>query len=114
MTRAAPAKSRQPPANKSQGPKGAPRLPTSIDHQAAQAELDALLFPHYLLGRQLALEEALREILMAAPADTRASIVDQLRFNADCAIERLQQESNDPKEDATTCGYICTILQLGA
>ena len=94
-------------------PAGAAALPSDIGHMAAQAELDALLFPHYLLGRQLALEEVVRELLLALPAGARAGIVDRLRVNADVGMDRLNEGVAEAKEDAATCGYVCTLLQQG-
>lgn len=94
-------------------PHGAAVLPSDIGHLAAQAELNALLFPHYLLGRQLALEEVVRELLLAVPAKQRADIVDRLRFNADQGMERLTDGIPDPKDEAATCGYVSTLIQQG-
>lgn len=94
-------------------PRGAVPIPENIGHQAAQAELDAALFPHYLLGRQLALEEVVRELLLGLAPEQRAELVDKMRFNADLAMQRLQDGIADPKDDAATCGYVCTILQQG-
>lgn len=87
--------------------------PSNVDHLTAQAELDATLFPHYLLGRQLALEQVVRELFLAAPDDMRADIVDRLRFEADLSMERLTEGIEDPKEEASTCGYVATLLQQG-
>lgn len=91
-----------------------PTIPDGISHQAAQAELNAALFPHYLLGRQLALEEVVRELLLLLPADKRSTLVEQLQFHADDAIERMEAGIADPQDDASTCGYVCTLLQQGA
>jgi hypothetical protein len=102
-----------PNPSRARAPKGAPVLPSGIDHLAAQAELDAFLFPHYLLGRQLALEEVVRELLLALPPAQRASIVENLRFNADMGMERLTDGITDPKDEAATCGYVATLLQQG-
>lgn len=88
-------------------------LPNGIDHLAAQAELDALLFPHYLLGRQLALEEVVRELLLAAPSKTRAGIVERLRLNVDMSMDRLSDGITDPTDEAATCGYVATLIQQG-
>ena len=93
---------------------GAPALPSAIGHQAAQAELNSTIFPHYLLGRQLALEQAVRELLQEASADVRARVLDRLRFDADLAIERLQTGIEDSRDDAATCGYVCALLQMHA
>ena len=97
----------------SAGPRGAAPLPSNVDHMAAQAELDHQLFPHYLLGRQLALEETVRELLLLVPDKTRFAIADRLRENADAAIQRLEAGEEDAKSQAATCGYICTLLQQG-
>lgn len=94
-------------------PAGAAPLPSNVGHQAAQAELDALLFPHYLLGRQLALEEVVREVFLALPDDQRAEVASRLRFHTDLAMQKLNAGIVDPKEDAATCGYACTLLQQG-
>lgn len=94
-------------------PAGAPALPENIGHQAAQAELNAAIFPHYLLGRQLALEEVVRELLLLTPVLERAALVDRLRFNADLAMVRIESGIADPHDDAATCGYVCTLLQQG-
>lgn len=94
-------------------PRGSSPIPENIGHLAAQAELDALIFPHYLLGRQLALEETVRELLLATPVEERAELVDKLRFNADQAMRRLQDGIADSKDEAATCGYVCTLLQQG-
>lgn len=101
------------PLHPMRSPVGAAPLPSDISHQAAQAELDERVFPHYLLGRQLALEETVREILLAVEPSARAEIVDRLRFNADQAIKRLQDGIEDYKDDAATCGYVCTLIQQG-
>ncbi len=90
------------------------QLPAGISHQAAQAELNAALFPHYLLGRQLALEETVRELLLQLDPDQRQAITDRLQFHADEAMERMEAGAASPAEDAATCGYICTLLQQGA
>lgn len=89
-------------------------IPDNIGHQAAQAELNAAIFPHYLLGRQLALEEVVREMLLLLPAANRAQVVERLQFHADDAIERIEAGIADQNERATTCGYVCTLLQQGA
>lgn len=94
-----------------QAPSGCKPLPADIGHQAAQAELDTQLFPHYLLGRQLALEEVVREIFSTLPPDQRAQAADRLRFHTDLAMQRLSAGIADPQEDAATCGYVCTLLQ---
>ena len=94
-------------------PAGSAALPSDIGHMAAQAELDAALFPHYLLGRQLALEEVVRELLMALPEAAREDIVDRLRVHADLGMAKLNGGPIEPKEDAATCGYVCTLLQQG-
>ena len=94
-------------------PKASAALPSDIGHMAAQAELDAALFPHYLLGRQLALEEVVRELLMALPEAARENIVDRLRVHADLGMGKLNEGIGDAKEDAATCGYVCTLLQQG-
>lgn len=88
-------------------------LPNGIDHMAAQAELDALLFPHYLLGRQLALEEVVRELVLALPPKTRAGIVERLRLNVDVSMDRLSGGIDDPADEAATCGYVATLIQQG-
>lgn len=88
-------------------------LPNDIGHAAAQAELNAELFPHYLLGRQLALEQVVRELLLAVPDAQRRAMVDTLQFNADQAMARLRDGIRDPKDESATCGYICTLLQQG-
>lgn len=88
-------------------------IPDGISHQAAQAELNAALFPHYLLGRQLALEETVRELLLALPDSARAAVVDRLTFHANEGIERIQDGIADPHDDAATCGYVCALLQQG-
>lgn len=100
----------------SRAPRNAAPLPPSIDHLAAQAELDATLFPHYLLGRQLALEEVVRELLLATPLETRTAVVDRLQWNANQAMERLTSGAGiaDTKEEASACGYVATLLQQGA
>lgn len=94
-------------------PAGSAPLPSDIGHMAAQAELDAAIFPHYLLGRQLALEEVMREVLMALPDATRSEIVDRLRTHADLGMAKLNEGIGEAKEDAATCGYVCTLLQQG-
>lgn len=94
-------------------PAGSVALPSDIGHMAAQAELDAAIFPHYLLGRQLALEEVVRELLMAMPEAARADIVDRLRVHSDLAMAKLNEGIGEAKEDAATCGYVCTLLQQG-
>lgn len=104
------------PTATSRAPKGAAPIPSNIDHLAAQAELDATLFPHYLLGRQLAMEETMREILLALPLEVRGPIVERLQWNADFAMNRLTEAPGitDPKEEASACGYVATLLQQGA
>lgn len=94
-------------------PAGSPPLPSDIGHMAAQAELDAAVFPHYLLGRQLALEEFMREVFLALPEPARTEIVDRLRVHADLGIAKLNEGEREVKEDAATCGYVCTLLQQG-
>lgn len=103
-------------ARNARAPKNAAPIPSNIDHLAAQAELDAALFPHYLLGRQLALEEVVRELILATPLETRAAIVDRLQWNANQAMERLTSGGGiaDTKEEASACGYVATLLQQGA
>lgn len=100
-------------ASASRAPCNAAPLLSSVDHLAAQAELDATLFPHYLLGRQLALEQVVRELVMQLPAEVRDQIKENLRLTADSEIERLQDGIADQKDEAATCGYVCTILQQG-
>lgn len=97
----------------SRAPRGAPLLPENIDHFAAQAELDAQLFPHYLLGRQLALEEVVREMVMTLPDAQRADFAKRLREASDIAMDRLQEGIDDNKDEAATCGYVCTLIQQG-
>ena len=94
-------------------PAGAAPLPSSIGHQAAQSELDARIFPHYLLGRQLALEEVVRELLQALPEEQRAEVASRLAFHTDLAMQRLNAGIDDQQDDAATCGYVCTLLQQG-
>ena len=94
-------------------PAGSAALPSDIGHMAAQAELDAALFPHYLLGRQLALEEVVRELLTSMPDAAREEVVDRLRVHADLGMAKLNEGISEPKEDAATCGYVCTLLQQG-
>lgn len=55
----------------------------------------------------------MREILMSVPDEVRAEIVSRLRFNVDTAMERLTDGVTDPKDEAATCGYVCTLLQQG-
>lgn len=93
---------------------GATPLPSAIGHQAAQAELNAAIFPHYLLGRQLALEQTVRELVLLLTPEQRHTLVDRLRFDADLSMQRLQAGIADERDDAATCGYICCLLQQGA
>lgn len=95
-------------------PVKAPAMLSNIDHFTAQAELDARLFPHYLLGRQLALEEVVRELLQAAPKDVRSKVLDTLHFQADQGMDRLRDGIADPQQAATDAGYVCTLLVIGA
>lgn len=101
------------PTHTARAPAGAALLPSDIGHLAAQAELDSFLFPHYLLGRQLALEEVVRELLLSVEPTQRAEIVDRLTFNADQAMDRLRDGIPDPTDEVATCGYITTLLQQG-
>lgn len=87
---------------------------SNIDHFTAQAGLDAQIFPHYLLGRQLALEEVVKELLQAAPQNVREQVLDTMRFQADQGMDRMRDGIEDPQERASTAGYVCTLLIIGA
>lgn len=91
----------------------APLLPSNIDHLSAQAELDQFLFPHYLLGRQLALEQVMRELLQAVPPTVRANLIERLRVDIDLAMDRLSEGIADPTDEASTAGYVATLIQQG-
>jgi hypothetical protein len=91
---------------------GAPPL-SNIDHQTAQSELDRDLFPHYVLGRQLALEETMRELILMLTPKQRAALADRLSLNAAIQMDRLTDGIEDPKDHASTAGYVATLLQQG-
>ena len=90
---------------------------TNIDEHTAQLELDDVLFPHYVLGRNLALEAVVREIWAALPAKKRAEVVGRLAALGDDAIARATKQMDlgfdkveDAKLHATDCGFAHTLL----
>lgn len=88
---------------------------SNVDHMTAQDELDQALLPHYLLSRQLAMEQVLRAIIADLPAKKRAALHELLSDEADAAMLRIRDEhpNADPKRHASDCGYVCAMLLAG-
>lgn len=87
---------------------------SSHDDATAQAELGPDLFPHYVLGRNLAMEEILRELWRALPARKRDEIADRLTQTADAEMVIVNAEAaegvEDVKRHVTRCGFVHTLL----
>lgn len=97
---------------------GKTKLPLSnIDEVTAQAELNGEMFSHYILGRCLAMEEVLKEVLKTLPAKRRAEIAGLIVGKADDAMRELPDDvldtSDDVKRHVTKCGFIHTLLMQG-
>jgi hypothetical protein len=104
-------------AKKKPEPPSRPPILSSVDDHTAQAELNSEMFSHYVLGRCLAIEEALKEVVAAMPAGKRAEITARIIGSSDDAMRELNDESTDPDTDpkrhVTKCGFVHTLLTLG-
>lgn len=90
---------------------------SNIDEHTVQLELDDVLFPHYVLGRNLALEAVVREIWAALPIKKRTEVVERLSDLADDAIARATEQMDlgldkieDAKLHSTDFGFAHTLL----
>lgn len=86
----------------------------NIDHLTAHTELPDALLPHYLLGRQLALELVLREVVAQLGSRERAALIARMRYESEAAIERAS--SSDAELGvlhASDCGLACGLIQMG-
>lgn len=88
---------------------------TNIDDRTAQLELNAALFPHYVLGRQLAMEQVLRNVVMALPPKKFAEIKKTIQAEADIGLNLIQEhgDDDDTQEHASRCGFVCALVQMG-
>lgn len=87
---------------------------SNIDHLTAQAELPDDLLPHYLLGRQLALELVLRELVAQLPAKERAALIARMRHESEAAIDRASGSGAElGVAHACDCGLACGLIQMG-
>lgn len=84
-------------------------------HRNAQLELDEKLFPHYLLGRQLAMEEVLKAFVRALPPKKVAEIAALVQAETDLGMQEIQD--HDPEDDTPDhvcqCGFVCALAQMG-
>ena len=87
----------------------------NIDHRTAQIDLDDKLFPHYLLGRQLAMELALKAMVQALPPKKIAEIAANIQREADIGMSMLQNHpaEEDTQDHVARCGLVCALLQMG-
>jgi len=87
---------------------------SNIDHVTAHTELPDHLLPHYLLGRQLALELVLRELVTQLPPGRREKLQERMRYESDCAMDRMANGSTEIGVlHASDCGFACGLIQMG-
>lgn len=86
----------------------------NIDHHAVQSELNDKLFPHYLLGRQLALEQVLKKVLEKLPAKNIKEIKKDLQWDLETRTEKVQEQSSleNTLEHVSDCGYVSALQQM--
>ena len=88
---------------------------SNIDAATAHMELEPAMLVHYLLGRQLAQEQVLRELVAQMPAARRAELTERLRYESDTALQRVGGQ--DPADmgvlHVSDCGYACGLIQMG-
>ena len=86
----------------------------NIDHLTAHTELPDKLLPHYLMGRQLALELVLREVVAQLPAKARGELIERMRYESDEAIRRASESGAELGVlHASDCGLACGLIQMG-
>lgn len=86
----------------------------NIDHVTAHTELPDKLLPHYLLGRQLALELVLREVVAQLPTKARGELIERMRYESDEAIRRASESGAELGVlHASDCGLACGLIQMG-
>ncbi len=94
-----------------------PPILSSTDDYTAQAELNSEMFSHYVLGRCLAIEEVLKEVVATIPKAKKAEITARIIGSSDAAMRELADENTDPetepKRHVTKCGFVHTLLTLG-
>jgi hypothetical protein len=87
---------------------------SNIDHVTAHTELPDHLLPHYLLGRQLALELVLRELVTQLPPGRREKLQERMRYESDCALQRASSAGAEMGVlHASDCGLACGLIQMG-
>lgn len=87
---------------------------SNIDHITAHTELPDGLLPHYLLGRQLAMEAVLRELVGQLPADRRKEVIERMRWESESAIKRASESGAQVGVlHASDCGFACGLIQMG-
>jgi hypothetical protein len=95
-------------------PKPKPSPLSNIDDATAQQDLNAEMFPHYILGRCLALEEMVKELWKALPAKKREEIAARIQADADAELSMVTDEFNDGCEDVkrhvTRCGFVHVLV----
>lgn len=90
---------------------------SNIDDYTAQHELDAVCFPNYLLGRCLAIEHVLKDVMEALPPKKRQEITEKLQASADGALLGLREDEAldfpDPKRNLTNAGFAHALMVMG-
>lgn len=99
--------------------KDAAKVPhlSNIADYTAQDELDPRAFSDYVLGRCLAIEEAIGAILRAMPPKKRVEVATRLQSSVDIGMSRLQEEfiegMHDPRRHITKAGYVHALMMMG-
>lgn len=85
------------------------------DHYTAHLELPDALLNHYLLGRQLAMEQVLRELVTSLPNAKKQELIDHMRQESADAMDRVQATGRTQIKaiHASDCGYACGLVQMG-
>lgn len=87
---------------------------SNIDHMTAHTELPDKLLPHYLLGRQLAMELVLRELVGQLPPARRAELMQRMKWETESAIQRASDSGAETGVlHASECGFACGLIQMG-
>jgi hypothetical protein len=90
---------------------------SNVDDHTSKVELDSEMFSHYVLGRYLAVDEGLEQVLKALPEKKREVITLLLIGDTDAAMDEVRGESldaeTDPKRHVAKCGFVQVLLILG-